>query len=226
MNNELWLIWKENKTRRRYMVGKLSYKNNEYTFKYESPELEEALEKGFDFFPGFPDRNKIYKSTELFSNIKTRLPNVQRPDYLHILNRYNLDLGSTSLDILAKTKGRLITDTYEFVRKFNKENIEFDVAGVSHSKDFESIKEKIFINDFVYLELDRENKYDIYAIKIIIVKENKRYHLGYVPRYYSKDLYHLLNEKKTYKALIKNLNLDNEIYDKDMIISIKVIFES
>ena len=30
MNNELWLIWKEPKTRRRYKIGLLSKINNKY----------------------------------------------------------------------------------------------------------------------------------------------------------------------------------------------------
>lgn len=226
MDNELWLIWKESTTRRRYRVGTLSYENKEYIFKYQSPELEEANEAGFDCFPGFSNKKEIYKSKELFMNIKTRLPNSQRPDYLHILNKYNLTPLSTPLEILIKTKGRLVTDTYEFVKKFNKNKIEFDIAGVSHCNDYEKIKEQLLVNDKIDLEIDSQNIYDAYAIKVIIKKENKKYHLGYVPRYYSKELYHLIKEKKAYSALIKNINLDNEIYDKDMIINIQLIIDN
>ncbi len=226
MNNELWLIWKQNTTRRRYKVGTLSYEKQKYNFTYQSEELEDASKAGFDCFPGFPDKEQVYTSKELFTNIKTRLPNPQRPDYLHILNKYSLTSQSSALDILAKTKGRLITDTYEFVKAFNKNEIEFDIAGISHCKDYDKIKENLLVNDKIELETEKENKYDTYAIKITITKEKKKYHLGYVPRYYSKELYTILKEKKAYSALIKNLSLDNEMYDKDMIISIRLIIES
>ena len=91
MKNELWLIWKQPKTRRRYKIGVLNYKENEYYFQYINPELDDALKAGFLYFPGFEDINKIYESNKLFANIETRLPNPKRADYLEILNLYNLE---------------------------------------------------------------------------------------------------------------------------------------
>ena len=80
MTKELWLIWKEPTSRRRYKIGILSY-DDKYTFKYVNPELNDALAVGFKYFPGFEDINKIYISDDLFANIETRLPNPARPDY-------------------------------------------------------------------------------------------------------------------------------------------------
>ena len=70
MNNELWLIWKQNTTRRRYKVGTLSYEKQKYNFTYQSEELEDASKAGFDCFPGFPDKEQVYTSEELFTNIQ------------------------------------------------------------------------------------------------------------------------------------------------------------
>lgn len=67
MKYEMWLIWKEPKTRQRYKVGMLIFENNKYAFKYINPELDEAINVGFDYFPGFPDLNSLYKSDELFA---------------------------------------------------------------------------------------------------------------------------------------------------------------
>ena len=61
---------------------------------------------------------------------------------------------------------------------------------------YDKIKENLLVNDKIELETEKENKYDTYAIKITITKEKKKYHLGYVPRYYSKELYTILKEKK------------------------------
>lgn len=226
MKNEMWLIWKHPETRRRYKIGHLNYNNKIYTFKYVSPELNDALNAGFKYFPGFEDINKIYTSHVLFANIETRLPNVGRKDYLEILNSYNLEHDSTKLEILKATKGRLLTDNYEFVPVFDTSKVEFDVAGTRHCADVNECKEKININDKILLELENDNEYDNYAIKVILKKDGKEYHLGYVPRYYSKELTDLLNNNIEYSAMIKSLNFESEFNDEDITAFVKLIFNT
>ena len=102
--NKLWLIWKEPKERRRYVIGELIYDENSYFFKYVNPELDDARKVGFNYFPGFYDLEKTYESKSLFANIETRLPNPNRPDYLEILNVYGLEIGSCKMDILRKLR--------------------------------------------------------------------------------------------------------------------------
>lgn len=226
MKKEMWLIWKHPETRRRYKIGTLVYDNNIYTFNYVEPELNDAKKAGFRYFPGFDDVNETYISKELFANIETRLPNTARADYLEILNSYNLEKDSTKLEILRATKGRLITDNYEFVPAFDLSKIEFDVAGTRHCCDVKECKKLININDKLLLELDPENKYDKYAIKVIYNKDGKKYHLGYVPRYYSKDLAVLLEKRIEYSAMIQSLNFESEINDEDINVFVKLIFNN
>ena len=90
MKKEMWLIWKNPVSRRRYKIGILTCTENKFAFKYADPELNDAMKVGFKDFPGFGDIHKTYESNELFANILTRLPNKSRPDYLEILNSYNL----------------------------------------------------------------------------------------------------------------------------------------
>lgn len=45
MKNKLWLIWKEPKERRRFIIGELVYENDEYKFQYINPELNDARKK-------------------------------------------------------------------------------------------------------------------------------------------------------------------------------------
>lgn len=224
MKNKLWLIWKQPQTRRRYKIGILEYKDNEYSFKYVNPELEDAQKVGFDYFPGFSDINMEYKNSDLFANIQTRLPNKNRPDYLDILNSYGLDSKSSKFDILKATKGRLITDNYEFVPIFDNNKIEFDVAGTRHCLDVKKCKDIISINDKLELQLEPDNEYDKYAIRVILTKNGKNYHLGYVPRYYSMELYELLNNNVEYSALIQSLNFESELNDEDITAYVKLIF--
>ena len=90
MTNKLWLIWKEPISRRRFTIGLLEKNEMGFFFIYLNPELDEARKNGFSFFPGFDDLNKKYFSSDLFVNISTRLPNRKRPDYLEILNSYEI----------------------------------------------------------------------------------------------------------------------------------------
>ena len=224
MNNEMWLIWKEPKTRRRYKIGTLNYNNDIYTFKYIDPELNNAILNGFNFFPGFEDIHKEYTSKNLFTNIETRLPNPKRPDYLEILNTYGLEKDSSKLEILKATRGRLITDNYEFIKAFDNTKIEFDIAGTRYQNDIKKCLDLININDKLELVLDKENNFDEYAIKVILNKNNKSYQLGYVPRYYSKELSNLLANNKQYSAMIKSLNIESEFNDEDITVLVKLIF--
>lgn len=222
---EMLLIWKEPISRRRFIIGNLSYDGIKYIFKYTNPEVEDAKKYGFEFYPGFQKLNKIYESEQLFPNIETRLPNPLRPDYLEILNSYGLEKDSTKLQILCKTKGRLITDNYEFVPSFDKHKIEFEIAGTRHSNDTIKCKEFLSINKKLYLILDDNNKYDENAVKVIYKCNNKDYELGYVPRYYSKELKKILKENIKYSAMIESLNFDSNIRDEDITVSVKLIFE-
>ncbi len=225
MKKSMWLIWKQPESRRRYKVGTLTKTNDKYTFVYEDPELSEALKVGFDYFPGFNDINLKYESDHLFANISTRLPNKKREDYLQLLNIYNLENDSNEFDILQATKGRLITDNFEFVPVFDKNKLEFDVAGTRYSKDLKKCKDLLEVNDELLFELEPDNIEDENAIKVIFIKNNNKYHIGYVPRYYTKQLAELLQNNIKYSALIKSVNTETIIRDEDITASVKLIFD-
>lgn len=216
MKKELWVIWKNPNTRQRYKIGILTKHDNNYSFRYD---LEEKI-KDFDYFPGFPDINKTYNSLDLFTNILNRLPNPNRPDYEKILNNYELNKESSDMEILEKTRGRLITDTYEFVVPFSRDKIMFEVAGVQYSEEFKKCKNVMRIGNKISLELETDNKYDGNAI---IVKYDN-YKIGYVPRYYTYELAKLLRDKIKYNAYITHLNIESEIKDERVSVKVDLYF--
>ena len=111
----------------------------------KNPELDSELDKNFTTYPGFPNYNEEYKSEELFPNILGRLPNKKRDDYIEILNYYDLESNSNDFEILKQTKGRLITDNFEFVPEFDKNKIEFEIAGTRYSKELAiKMQESVF----------------------------------------------------------------------------------
>lgn len=223
MKEELWLIWKDSTSRRRYKIGSLIKENNRYSFTYVNPELDDARTVGFKYFPGFEDLKKSYESDTLFTNILTRLPNETRPDYLEILNCYNLEKDSDDFDILKATRGRTLTDNYEFVPAFDPNKIEFDVAGTSHCSDVEECKNYLKVNKKLYLDPEPENLKDPNAIKIIFKENDKLYHLGYVPRYYCKELLVELKKGTQYSAMIQSLNLESQLSDENITANVKLI---
>lgn len=225
MNNELWLIWKEPLSHKRFKIGILIKLNDGYEFSYVDPELGEARKVGFNFFPGFNDLSKTYKNNELFINIASRLPNKGRIDYLEILNSYNLDKESSDFDILKATRGRTLTDNYEFVPAFDLNKIEFDVAGTKHCKDINKCKDFLKINRVLYLEPEPNNKNDENAVKVVLKENGKLYHLGYVPRYYSKELLNELNKGAKYSAMIQNLKFNSPFSDENIVANVKLIFD-
>lgn len=225
MNNELWLIWKEPLSHRRFKIGILIKLNDGYEFSYVDPELGEARKVGFNFFPGFNDLSKTYKNNELFINIASRLPNKGRIDYLEILNSYNLDKESSDFDILKATRGRTLTDNYEFVPAFDLNKIEFDVAGTRQCKDINKCKDFLKINRVLYLEPEPNNKNDENAVKVVLKENGKLYHLGYVPRYYSKELLNELNKGAKYSAMIQNLKFNSPFSDETIVANVKLIFD-
>lgn len=226
MENELWLIWKDPKKRIRYKVGTLRYLNDTYYFEYTNPELDDAIKAGFKYYPGFEDLNEKYESNVLFANIFTRLPNEYRPDYLSILNAFNLNSNSTCFEILKETRGRLLTDNYEFVPSFDEKKIEFDIAGTRYIKELDLLKDKLDINVSLYLEVENNNKYDESAIKIKFESNGNYYYLGYVPKYYSKYIKDILEKNISYSAMINGINFDSKIYDEHITVKVKLIFDN
>lgn len=85
-------------------------------------------------------------------------------------------------------------------------------------------KDLIAINDKLLLELEPENKFDTNAIKVILHKNGRNYHLGYVPRYYTTELAKLLKEKVEYSAMIQSLNFESKINDEAITAFVKLIF--
>ena len=53
----------------------------------------------------------------------------------------------------------------------------------------------------------------------------KKYHISYVPRYYSKELTELLNGGTEYSALVQSLNFDSVYNDEDVSAYVKLIFK-
>lgn len=214
MKKELWLIWKNKAIHKDYMIGKLIFKNNIYYFSYND-DLKDAIKNGFTYYPGFMELDKTYENDTLFANILTRLPNKSRPDYLDILNFYNLDKNSSIFEILTATKGRCNTDNFEFVESFDTNKVDFDID--TYNSDIQKCKDLLKVNSKLYLINDNND------IKVVFNDKNKDYFIGYAPNYYFKYLSNILNQNIKYSAMVQKINLEPELYGESIKLNVKLI---
>lgn len=205
----LYLIWKHPDTRRQYIVGALS-KNGCFEFEY-SYEIDKAVKAGFSHIAAFEDFNKKYTSEKLFPVFSSRLPDKKRRDISEILKKYNLNEYDEYL-LLKNSGARLPIDTFEFIDPIfdDEENVsrDFFIAGVRHyvpcsdeKCDFSNLN--IALNDELVLKLEPDNTQDSFAVQIFSRNGDK---LGYIPRYYSKQVTKTLKENKIVTCKVIEFN--------------------
>ncbi|MBC8061302.1 MAG: DNA-binding protein, partial [Clostridiaceae bacterium] len=174
----IYLVWKDYKTRLRYIVGELS-RNGKYEFKYRLNAIDNAMEKGFEPLIAFPNINEVYENYDIFPAFSSRLPDKRRKDVKEILAKYKLEKYD-AFELLRKSGGKLPTDSLEFIDPIflDEMNIEreFYIAGVRHhdycNEMTKNINFQVEINENLIFEKDSNNEHDRYAVKVIN-KESK-----------------------------------------------------
>lgn len=195
----LYLIWKDEVTRRQYVVGQLS-RNGKYEFQYNSDLIREAMSAGYKPLVSFEEIEKNYISENLFPIFLSRLPDRKRRDIDKILNKYGLK-EYDAYELLKRSGAKLPIDNLYFIdpilnieKEFEKK---FYMAGVRHylGCDGEECQKSINVEvgDEVKLKMEPENEHDSNAIQVVNC-EGKL--LGYIPRYYSEAYTRILKEKR------------------------------
>lgn len=207
----LYLIWKHPDTRRQYVVGELS-KNGLFEFEY-GHEIDSAINEGFKKIAAFDDFTKKYSSKNLFPVFASRLPDKKRKGISEILKKYDLHEYDEYL-LLKRSGAKLPIDTFEFVDPIfdDEEKISrnFYVAGIRHylpcTNDICDIKNiNIQLNDKLVLKPEPNNKFDSDAVEIYTSGNIK---LGYIPRYYSKQVNRMIKENKDVVCTVIEINPD------------------
>lgn len=180
----IYLVWQENKTRRRYIIGQLS-KNGQYEFNYGF-EVKEAIDSGFKLLIGFDDINEVYKNDILFPVFSSRLPDRKRKGIDKILQKYGLD-EFDEYKLLKKSGAKLPIDNLEFIDPIFENETEikrnFYLAGTRYCmecKGDDCMKATdVELYEILKLEHEPDNQHDNYAIKVLDSKDN---HIGYIPK--------------------------------------------
>lgn len=203
----IYLVWKDYKTRQRYIVGELS-QNGKCEFKYRIEDVNKAIENGFEPLIAFPNINEVYESYDIFPAFSSRLPDKRRKDVKEILAKYKLEKYD-AFELLKKSGGKLPTDSLEFIDPIflDETNIEreFYIAGVRHheycNEKSKCGKFELEISEELCLEKDSNNNHDKYAIKVMN-KENKV--IGYMPVFFSKEISEAIESNRNITCVVTN----------------------
>ncbi|SDX34185.1 HIRAN domain-containing protein [Eubacterium barkeri] len=210
----LYLVWKDDVTRRQFVVGQLIH-NGGYTFNY-GLEVEAAIEAGFDLMLPFDDVKKTYHSAFLFPAFSSRLPDRKRVGIEGILKKYKLD-SYDEYELLKRSGAKLPIDQFQFIDPIFAEQEKdgeiqrcFYVAGPRYylGCDGENCEKALHLapGDSLYLKSEPKNPKDHNAIQILDSDGNR---IGYLPRYYCEGVSVLLQSGYEYTCMVKAVNTDN-----------------
>ena len=181
---QIYLIWRRGRSEGRIKVGRILRNQTEgVRFMYLPEGVKEAVEKGFNMYPDFPDPDKVYRNNvlEVFSQ---RLNNTERSDIQKYYNYWeiNPEMKDDKYYVLAQTQGLLPTDTFEFLAEY------YPVKGLRFTSEICGLTKMQLSNgtlkegDMIQWKLEPSNPFDKYAVKLY--KDGKE--LGYVKTIHSK----------------------------------------
>jgi hypothetical protein len=196
----LYLVWQNPKDRNRIIIGELK-KNGKYEFKYLKG-VNEAIEEGFEPLIPFPDLKVKYINNVLFPIFSSRIPGPNRVDIDDILDKYNM-VEYDEFELIRRSGAKTPIDNLEFIDpilNLRQENLsrDFFAAGTRYYCNQKQCEEEIKISDIVKLEKESANKKDKYAVKMYI----NDMCIGYIPKYYSKEITNFLNTNRNYKCYV------------------------
>lgn len=208
----LYLVWKDNDTRRLFTVGQLS-RNGQFEFSY-GLEVKEAIEKGFNLLLPFPDIDAVYECSKLFPVFSSRLPDRKRKGIEKILSKYGMDEydeytllkrsgGSLPIDNLQFIDPILPDDEFPITRIFWLSGVRYYLgcAGVDCVKAIDCN-----VDETLYLVREPSNPKDAFAIKVLN-SANKL--IGYIPRYYAKSISARLEKGAKYTCKVYEVKREN-----------------
>lgn len=208
----LFLIWQEQKTRKRYVVGELS-KNGQYEFSY-GYEVDTAIENGFELLIAFPELKTVYKNDSLFSVFSGRLPDPKRKGIERILTKYGLD-SYDSYRLLKASGAKLPIDDLEFIDPIFDADVDkctrkFYVAGPRYYLGCNGdVCEKsivVSVDEELSFIPEPENPYDDRAVQIVNGSGVK---IGYLPRYYAEGIRQVMARGNSIDCKVIEINKEN-----------------
>jgi hypothetical protein len=200
VSDTVYVAWQDSTSRSWHTFARLTHKNNDYEF---------AFTKGADRLNSVPrelfrmDLKDRYRSNDLISLFKNKLPPRSRSDFLKMATWLNLRGDEKDFDLLAKfglipgTDSLLVYPEPDLTD--GRYTLEFFVHGIRHMhKDALYYCESATTGDRLLPLLDVKNEVDGDAVALRPLEGT--FLVGYVPSFYSTDLRTLLSNSKIAKT--------------------------
>ena len=204
---ELILSWNNPKDRMWIPVGRLSYKEDMYSFSYTY-----GAQNCNDFKPfgKMDDLTKTYLSEELFPLFKNRLLQKSRPEYSQYLDWLNVKEDAMHpMEELSLTGGVRATDSLQLfpiptVSEDGYYRVKFFSHGMRYLASHYLERAKLLREEeTLYLMKDIQNPYDKDAL--VLRTGNPPEFVGYCPKNYVQDFNYLINANGTENVNVKVL---------------------
>lgn len=185
--DKIYLVWRKGVGHRRHAVGLLERKpDGKPVFKYLPDTEKLQLEEGFTPYTEFQDLHKEYNGNvaEIFGQ---RLTKLDRPDIESFFKFWEVDeeKAHDKFYLLGKTQGLVATDNFEFLAEYILQSDTHFLTELAGLSKIQLAKGTLKIGDYLRFELEPENEYDKFAVKVF--KDDL--YLGYIKKYHSKIFY-------------------------------------
>ncbi len=212
---ELFVGWQDPESRRWYTIGRLSYNDNLEKYKFVYTRGAEMAANEISYFKPFARMNELHReyfSNELFPVFANRILSNSRPNFEEHLEWLGLE-NPGPLEILERSGGERATDhlqVYAAPDKTteNKYKTYFFVRGMSHlPKNIVDCTKNVEEGQKLYPMHEFKNEYERFAVTLR--RGDPTYLLGYCPRYLSKDLLFLAeNKTESLNIVVDKINPD------------------
>lgn len=208
----LYVGWQDRESRRWYPVGRLNTGSDRYEFEYLRGAVEARRDADFRGIAQFPDFERTYRSSELFSFFENRVISASRPDAADDMERLGLstDEGEPrAFDILSRSYGRRTTDRFEIypppIVDAGRIELVFFTRGVRHLDDaardrWQTEQAPAEPIRFVH---EPENPVDPNALLVV---EGDDVKMGYLPWYYTASFAQLVRRDVSYDLRVRRHN--------------------
>ena len=221
--NVIYLTWRKDINKVRHIIGELKYINGKYTFAYIKENVNKAKEDdNFINYPAFIEIDEIYTENvlEIFNR---RLLNPQRRDYDSFLNYWGaINYKNDIFALLGLTGAKLLTDNFEFIAPHTEipANFKTDISWLNTESEFvvNSIRQLPIkeVEQKIRLELDKKNKFDKKAVKVLFENET----LGYIKSIHCENIHNAIISNKKVNVSVSNIIKNGTI--KEVLLNIKI----